>query len=79
VIVVMVRMVVVMIMVVIMVVVMMVMTVRMVMIVIVIVMMQTLPRPWAARVFVEHQRFDGDRHGVGRHADAAEIDVVEIP
>jgi hypothetical protein len=55
------------------------MTVRMVVIMIMIVMMQTLPRPRAARVFAEHQRFDGDRHGVGRHADAAEIDIVEIP
>jgi hypothetical protein len=53
------------------------MTVGMVMTIIM--MMQTLARPWAARVFAEHQRFNGDRHGVGRHADAAEIDIVEIP
>src|SRR3984893_6295261 len=57
------------------------MTVRMIMVVIMIMlmMMQALARPRAARVFAEHQRFDGARHGVGRHADAAEIDVVEIP
>ena len=41
--------------------------------------MQTLPRPRTARVFAEHQRFDRDRHGVGRHADPAEIDIVEVP
>ena len=52
-------------------------TVRMVMIMLM--MMQTLPRPRAARVFAEHQGFDGNRHGVGRHADAAEIDIVEVP
>src|SRR5712691_2851736 len=40
--------------------------------------MQPLSRPWPARVLAEHQRLDGDRHGVGRHADAAEIDVVEV-
>src|SRR5262249_49439100 len=51
------------------------MTMRM----IVLAMMQALPRPRSARVFAEHQRFDGDRHGIGRHADAAEIDVIEIP
>ena len=55
------------------------MTVRMVMLVIIIMMMQTLARPWAARVFAEDQRLDGDRNRIGRHADAAEIDVVEIP
>jgi hypothetical protein len=41
-------------------------------------MMQPLARPRAARVLAEHQRLDGDRHGVGRHADAAEVDVVEV-
>ena len=55
------------------------MTVRMVMLVIIIMMMQTLPWPRAARVFAEDQRLDGDRNCIGRHADAAEIDVVEIP
>ena len=40
---------------------------------------QALARPWTARIFAEHQRFDRDRHGVGRHADAAEIDIVEVP
>src|SRR5262245_52381477 len=33
----------------------------------------------AARVLAEHQRLDRHRHGVGRHADAAEIDIVEVP
>ena len=51
-------------------------TVRMV---VIIMMMQPLARTRAARVFAEHERFDGHRHGVGRHADAAEIDIVEIP
>ena len=46
---------------------------------IMLVVVQALVRSRAARVFVEHQRFDGDRHRVGRHADAAEVDVVEIP
>src|SRR5580692_4125829 len=83
-IVVMVRMIVVVVVIVIMVMIMivvMMMAVRMTvrMIVIVIMMMQALARPRAARVFTEHQRFNGHRHGVGRHADAAEIDVVEIP
>ena len=55
------------------------MTVRVVMLVIIIVMMQPLPRPRAARVFAEYQGFDGDRNRIGRHADAAEIDVVEVP
>jgi hypothetical protein len=57
------------------------MTVRMIVVVImvIIVMMQALARPRAARVFVKYQGFDGDRNRVGRHADAAEIDIVEIP
>src|SRR6476660_9253162 len=37
-----------------------------------------LVRAAAARVFAEQQRLDRDRHGERRHADAAEIDVVEI-
>ena len=41
--------------------------------------MQPLARPRPARVLAEHQRLDGDRHGVGRHADTAEVDVIEIP
>ena len=59
--------------------------VTMVMVVVVIVVMvmvmvvQALPRARAARVLVEYQRLDGDRHGVGRHANTAEVDVVEIP
>ena len=51
--------------------------VGMIVIVVLGVMMDAL-RLGGGRVFAEYQRFDGDRHGVGRHADAAEIDVVEI-
>ena len=47
--------------------------------VIVLAVVQPLARPWTARIFAEHQRFDRDRHGIGRHADAAEIDIVEVP
>ena len=47
--------------------------------VIVLAVVQPLARPWTARIFAEHQRFDGDRHSVGRHANAAEIDIVEVP
>src|SRR5882672_9595221 len=32
-----------------------------------------------ARVLAEHQRLDRDRHGLRGHADAPEIDVVEVP
>src|SRR5712691_8339978 len=32
-----------------------------------------------ARVLAEHQRLDRDRHGLRRHPDASEVDVVEIP
>src|SRR5262249_30100637 len=57
------------------------MTVRMNMVVIVvlIMMMQALPRPGTARVFGEHQRFDRHRHCIRGHANATEIDVIEIP
>src|SRR5580693_3580358 len=57
----------------------MVMLFAMLVLMIMLVVVQALVRSRAARVFVEHQRFDGDRHRVGRHADAAEVDVVEIP
>lgn len=33
-------------------------------IMIVVVMMEALAWPRSSRVFIEHQRFDGDRHGV---------------
>ena len=46
--------------------------------VIIVVMVDTLRRPAALHLLAEHQRLDGDRHGVGRHADTAEVDVVEI-
>jgi hypothetical protein len=49
------------------------------MLIVMLMMMDALARPRPARIFAEHQRFDGHRHGVGRHTDAAEIDVVEIP
>src|SRR5581483_463332 len=32
-----------------------------------------------ARILAENERLDRDRHGLRRHADAAEIDVVEVP
>src|SRR5260370_9738135 len=41
-------------------------------------MMQPLAGPWPTRVLAEYERLDGDRHGVRRHADAAEIDIVEV-
>src|SRR6516164_1518962 len=41
-------------------------------------MMQPLAGPRPTRVLAEDQRLDGDRHGVRRHADAAEIDIVEV-
>jgi len=55
----------------------MLMSVRLVMLMLV--MVQPLTRARAARILAEHQRLDGHRHRIGRHADAAEIDVVEIP
>ena len=44
--------------------VMMMVPMRMVMVMIMLVMMQALPPAGAARVFAEHQRLDGHRHGV---------------
>src|SRR6516164_11119603 len=41
--------------------------------------MKALPRAWTARIFAKHQRFDRHRHGVGRHADTAKIDIVKVP
>src|SRR5690348_6586657 len=49
------------------------------MVVIVVMMVQPLARARAARILAEHQRLDGHRHGVGGIADAAEVDVVEVP
>src|SRR6266545_587040 len=54
------------------------MAVAVVMIMPVLVMMDALVRAAATRVLAEEERLDGDGHGVGRHPDAAEIDVVEI-
>src|SRR5260370_35547945 len=39
---------------------------------------QLLAGLWHTRVLAEYERLDGDRHGVRRHADAAEIDIVEV-
>src|SRR5712691_12428828 len=44
----------------------------------VIMMVKALERPAAPRVLAEHQRFDRHRHGIGRHPDASEVDVVEV-
>src|SRR3954466_3641431 len=44
----------------------------------VLMVMDALVRAAAARVFAEQQRLDRDRHGERRHADATEIDIVEI-
>ena len=54
-------------------------TVRTVVVMVIIVMMQPLARTRTTRVFVEDQRIDGHWHRVGRHADPAQIDIVEIP
>src|SRR5690348_14509571 len=55
------------------------MLVFMVMVVIMVMMVQPLARARAARILAEHQRLDGHRNGIGGIADAAEIDVVEVP
>src|SRR5215468_5222934 len=55
------------------------MLMRVIMAVMLVVMMQPLTQPRAARVFAEDERLDRHRHGVGRVADAAQVDVVEIP
>src|SRR5689334_20260780 len=49
------------------------------MVVIMVMMVQPLARARAARILAEHQRLDGHRNGIGGIADAAEIDVVEVP
>src|SRR5262249_61195596 len=59
-------------------VVMVMMIVAMTVVMVVIVMMDALVRPSALRHLAEHQRLDGYWYGVGRHADAAEVDVVEV-
>src|ERR1700722_132312 len=55
------------------------MLMRMGIVMFMIMVMQPLARPRAARVLAEDERLDRHRHGVGRHADAAEVDVVEVP
>src|ERR1700704_5010423 len=57
------------------------MAVRMIMRVamIVIMMVQPLARTGPARILAEDQRLDGHRHREGRIADAAEINIVEVP
>ena len=57
----------------------MIVRVIMMMIVLMRVVVQPLMASGTARIFAEDERFDGDRHGVGRHPDAPEIDIVEIP
>ena len=58
---------------------MMVMVVPMPVIMVVLMVMQPLARTRTARVLAEDERLDRHRHRVGRHADAAEVDVVEVP
>ena len=41
-------------------------------------MVQPLAGTRPARVLAEDERFDGDRDGIRRHADAAEVDIIEI-
>ena len=41
-----------------------------------VVMMMRMRNPW---ILAKDQRFDRHRHRERRHADAPEIDVVEIP
>ena len=43
-----------------------------------IVVMDALNRPAALRVLAEHERLDRHRHGIRRHPDAPEVDVVEV-
>src|SRR5262245_59475270 len=52
--------------------------VRMAVAIIVVMVMDTLRRTSALHLLAEYQRLDGDRHGIGRHADAAEVDVIEV-
>ena len=58
----------------------MVMTVTMAVIVsmIMVVMMDSLVRTAALWAFAEDERLDRNWYGVGGHADAAEIDIVEV-
>src|SRR5215831_15471719 len=56
----------------------MIMTMAVAMRMVLVVMMDALVRTAALRVLAEHQRLDGDRYGVGRHADAPEVDIVEV-
>src|SRR5262249_17744394 len=42
------------------------------------VMVDALVRAAGAGILAEQQRLERHRHGVGRHADAAEVDVVEV-
>ncbi len=43
------------------------------------VMMEPMLPARLARILAEDQGFDRHRHGVGRHADASEIDIIEVP
>ncbi len=55
------------------------MPVMMVVAVLVAVMAEAVAAVLLARVLAEDQGFDGHRHRVRRHADAAEVDVIEVP
>src|SRR5438876_1312176 len=63
---------------VIMVMVVMTVTMAVIMRMIMVVMMDALVRPAALWAFAEDERLDRDWYGVGGHANAAEIDVVEV-
>jgi hypothetical protein len=49
------------------------------MMMVVVMVMQVRLSARQSRIFTEHQRLDGHRHGHRRQADAAEVDIVEIP
>jgi len=49
------------------------------MIMILLAVVQALPRSGPARILTENERLDRNRNGTGRHADAPEVDIVEIP
>src|SRR5215470_8897210 len=54
------------------------MSVTMTVLMIMVVMVDALVRATALWAFAEDERLDGDWYGVGGHADAAEIDVIEV-
>ena len=54
-------------------------TVVMIMVMRVMIVMQMRVCVWRTRVLAEHQRFDGDGHGLRRPSETAEIDIIKIP